>query len=260
MAYSDKAGRFRDRVHTPGCRLAGCWVTLDSTTNAEIMAVAGLDFLLVDGEHGMLPVPALRDLIRRLATLETAVLVRLRDKRPGEIGAMLDMGVDGFVFPKVESREEAESLVAATQFAPRGTRGLAVSSVPASRYGFDADDYHRHADDGVTIFCQIESRAGVEKSAAIASVPRLDGLFIGPNDLSAELGHFRDYTAPAFTDAVARIEQATREAGKLLAGIPHGATGLNALLDRGYALVPASSDLKFLRDGVASLITTIRTK
>lgn len=260
MAYFDKARRFRDRIHTPGCRLAGCWVALDSATNAEIMAEAGLDFLLVDAEHGMLPVPRIRDLIRRLVTRDTAVLIRLRDKRPGEIGAMLDMGVDGFVFPKVESREEAEQLVAATQFAPRGTRGLAISSVPASRYGFDADDYHRHADDGVTIFCQIESRAGVAEAGAIASVPRLDGLFIGPNDLSAELGHFRDYTAPAFTDAVVHVEQAAQDAGKRLAGIPHGTTGTNDLLGRGYALVPASSDLKFLRDGVASLIRTMRTE
>ncbi len=253
MAYSSKSQRFRQRVHDRNDPLVGCWATLNGSTNAEVMAYAGLDFVLVDNEHGLMSAREIFDLVRRLSSHSTAVILRTKDKNAGLVGEMLDIGVDGFVFPKVESAEEAKALVIAAQFPPHGSRGLAINSIPATSYGVDANEYYRVANDSFTLFCQIETRRGVDQAEQICAVDRVDGLFLGPNDLSADLGDFRNYDNAEFKAARDKVEQAARRHNKRAASIPHGATQLRDLLDRGYTLIPAASDVKFLRDGVAAL-------
>jgi len=253
-----KGQKFRQRAHD-GEKLVGCWLVLDNPLLGEVMAITGLDYVLVDAEHGRTSPAHLAELVRRLAALPTVVLVRMRDKRPAEVGAMLDLGVDGFVFPNVTSRTEADQLVAATQFPPTGTRGIAVGAIPASRYGLDAMPDYREIGEAITVFCQIESRLGLEKVEEIASCPRLDGLFLGPNDLSADLGCFREYENENFANAVTRIESVARASGKLLATIPHGKADAAQLQARNYCVVPASSDLNLIRDGAAKLVADAKS-
>lgn len=229
-------------------------MVLDSPLLGEIMAVSGLDYLLVDCEHGRASPEHIAELVRRLAGHPTVVLLRMRDKRPAEIGAMLDLGVDGFVFPNVTSKQEAEQLIAATQFPPTGTRGIAIGAIPASNYGLDAMPYFHEIGDCITVFCQIESRAGLAKVEEIATCTRLDGLFIGPNDLTADMGFFREYENQNFLEAVARVESAARSNKKLLATIPHGKANPAQLHTRGYCIVPAASDMSLIRDGVTQLV------
>lgn len=200
-----------------GTPQVGLWLTVGSPTVTEIAAGAGYDWLLIDMEHSP------NDLVDVLHHLRAAVggtaepAVRVPWNEPVQVKRLLDMGARTLMFPYVESAEEARRAVAATRYPPHGMRGFAGTS-RATDYGRIAN-YAAHAAEDICVLVQIETPAALAAIPDIAAVEGVDGIFIGPNDLAANMGHLADAGAPAvrsaIADAVARIKAAGKAPGIL---------------------------------------------
>ena len=235
-----------------GEKLLGAWTSSDSPDNAEVMALAGVDFILMDHEHGQAAIPDAIAQLRAIQGTRCAGLLRAPWNDMVFIKRVLDAGIHGIMVPQINTPEEARAVVAACRYPPLGIRG-AAGSVRAASYGLDMD-YFRRAADELIIIVQIETPQGVENAGAIAAVEGVDMIFIGPRDLSANIGKLNRMDDPDLLGLIAKIEQATLKSGKALGTI--AATGAIAkrLFDRGYGFIIAGSDLVHLRTSIAQMM------
>jgi 4-hydroxy-2-oxoheptanedioate aldolase len=198
----------------------GLWQALASPYTAEICAGSGFDWLLFDGEHAPNSIPALLAQLQAVAPYPAHPVGRLPVGATHLIKQYLDIGFTTLLVPLVESVEQAQELVRATRYAPAGVRGVGSAIARASRWN-RIGNYLDEADDQICLLVQIESAAGIEHLDAIAAVPGVDGVFIGPSDLSAALGHRGDpgHTAvqTVIDAAIGRIRAAGKAAGILTA-------------------------------------------
>lgn len=198
--------------------LFGLWQALASPYTAEICAGAGFDWLLFDGEHGPSDVPLLLAQLQAVASYPVHAVARPPVGEAHVIKQYLDIGFRTLLIPMVDTPQQARAMVSAVRYPPRGVRGVGAGIARAARWGRDPG-YLAQADDSTCLLLQIESRAGLEQLEAIAAVDGVDGLFIGPADLSASLGFLGNSAAPevqaAIEDAIARIVRSGRSAGIL---------------------------------------------
>ena len=180
----------------------GLWQGLASPYTAEICAGAGFDWLLFDGEHSPVDVPMLLAQLQAIGGTAVEAVARPPVGEPWLIKQYLDLGYRTLLIPMVNSAAEAEALVRACRYAPEGIRGMAMGR--ASRWGRDRD-YAARADREICLLVQVETRAALEVVEDICAVDGIDGVFIGPADLSASLGYRGQ---PAHPDVTALIEPA----------------------------------------------------
>lgn len=248
-----KGLEFKKRLRD-GEKLVGAWSTLGSANIAYLMARGGLDFIVIDLEHGVAGADSVQPQVQALLSLPTAVIVRLADHAEATIKRVLDAGANGILCPMVNSAEAAQTLVSASMFPERGTRGVAVGAIPASDFGYLGQEYFNASNDATTVLVQIESPRAVEQLEEIMAVPGLDGLFVGPMDLSSSLGAFRDFDSAGFKNAMNKVESYPRRHGCVLGAIPYGQRTSNDLLESGYQFVIAGSDQAMLRKGALDLV------
>lgn len=237
--------------------LLGAWSTLGSTAVAVLMARAGYDFLLIDLEHGRGDVGTVADQVQALLALPTAIVVRCPDHSPATIKRVLDAGANCLLFPMVNTVAQARAIVSACRFPPKGERGVAVGAIAAADHGYLGEVYFETADDATTIIMQVETPTAIDAMAEIAALPAVDGFFIGPNDLSASMGMFRQYEHPDFVAALARIESIAKATGRVLGGLPYPQRSCQDLLTAGHQLVPVTSDQALLRQGSLTALAQI---
>ncbi|MFC5585036.1 HpcH/HpaI aldolase/citrate lyase family protein [Nitratireductor kimnyeongensis] len=240
-----------------GHAVSGAWSTLGSPEAACLMAAAGLDYLLIDLEHGRGGLDGLAAQIQALAAFDTAVMVRLPDHDAGSIKRCLDLGANSLLVPQVDTAAMAQGILDNALFPTEGRRGVAVGAIQAADWGYAAEAYFKHANDALTVLMQIESPEAVANLDEILSIERIDGLFVGPNDLSASMGLFRQFDAPEFRRVFDRVLDATLAAGKVFGALPAPALEVKTLVSRGAQLVPAGSDQTMLRGGAQALIATL---
>lgn len=164
----------------------GLWCSLGSAVVTEVLAGAGYDWLLVDGEHSPNDLLSIIDQHRAASAYETEVVVRMRSHDPDAVKQFMDSGIRSFLFPFVQTAEQAQALVRATRYPPHGIRGYSVSQ-RANRYG-RVKGYHPLAHEECFVAVQIESGTAAQAAADIAAIEGVDAVFIGPSDLSADLG------------------------------------------------------------------------
>lgn len=182
----------------------GLWLGLADPYSAEICAGAGFDWLLIDGEHAPNDVRRTLAQLQALAAYPVTPVVRPPVGDTHLIKQYLDLGVQTLLVPMVETAEQARQLVQATRYPPQGIRGVGSALARASRWNA-LPDYLTRANDEVCLLVQVESRTGLENLDDIAAVDGVDGVFIGPADLSASLGHLGQ---PGHPDVVQAIEGA----------------------------------------------------
>lgn len=238
----------------------GCWLHLASPLAAEIVALAGYDFVLIDHEHGPGSLLNGISLIQAVSGTSAATLMRVPWNDPVYLKRALDTGVEGVMIPAVDDAGAARAAVAACRYPPAGIRGAAYGVIRASDYGRKADEYAARADDNLLIMCQIESLKAVDNVAGIAAVDGVDVLFIGPFDLSASMGKPGRFDDTEVTEALARAEAAIRESGKTMGGITRAGDDAEAMFARGYNVVLASSDLTLLRDSACAEVAAFRAR
>src|ERR1043166_4968887 len=229
----------------------GLWSSLCSNLAAEVIAGSGFDWILVDTEHAPNELPLVFSQLQALAGGTAAPVVRPAWNDIVLIKRLLDIGAQNLLIPFVQNAAEARAAVAATRYPPQGVRGVAVSH-RANNYGRIKDYLHR-ANDQICVLVQVESRSAWQEIEAIAAVDGVDGLFIGPSDLSAALGHLGSPDHPEVRSAIEEAGRRIRKAGKA-AGIlaPHEADARH-WLKQGYTVVAVGSDLNVLARGTQGL-------
>src|SRR5665213_1821606 len=188
----------------------GLWSSLCSNIAAEVCAGAGFDWLLIDAEHAPNELPTIISQLQAMNTGTAAAVVRPAWNDTVLIKRYLDAGVRNLLIPYVQTADEARAAVAATRYPPMGVRGVA-SIHRANRYARDKG-YFKRANDDMCVLLQLETVPALERLEEIAAVPGVDGIFIGPSDLAASMGHIGDIADASVRDAIAngigRIKQA----------------------------------------------------
>ena len=190
----------------------GLWMGLRDRTVAEIAANAGFDCIVIDGEHGPYDIGAIEAQLQAISGRGAAAVVRVPAGEAWMLKQVLDLGAQSIVVPMVETAEEAERLVRATRYPPHGIRGLAAAVVRASGHNAEPD-YAANANDEICLIVQAESRAAHRNIDAIAKVEGVDCVFIGPADLSIDMGH-GGAMAPEVIEAIDDMTARIRKAGK----------------------------------------------
>jgi 4-hydroxy-2-oxoheptanedioate aldolase len=236
--------RFK-RALREGRRQIGLWTVLGTGTVAEILAAAGFDWLLIDTEHAPNELTMVLDQLRAMEGGTATPVVRPVWNDFVVFKRLLDIGAQSFLVPYVQSAEEARRAVAATRYPPLGNRGVAVTH-RANRYGA-VPGYHARAHEEICVLVQIETRRALAELEAIAAVDGVDGLFIGPSDLAADMGHLGENRHPeaiaAFEDALARARRAGKPIG-ILAPVEDDA---RRYLEMGFTYVAVGNDASLLR-------------
>nr|AUN35534.1 2,4-dihydroxyhept-2-ene-1,7-dioic acid aldolase [uncultured bacterium] len=203
--------RFKHAI-AAGKQQVGLWVSLASTYSAEIVAGAGFDWLLFDGEHSPNDPPTMITQLQVAAAFPVSSVVRPAWNDKVLIKRYLDAGAQSLLIPYVQTVEEAQAAVAAVRYPPHGVRGVA-STTRAAQYA-RVPDYFKRAHEEICLLVQIETRQGLDNLEAIAKVPGVDGVFIGPADLAAGLGHLGDQMHAEVQSAIEHAIKQTRACGK----------------------------------------------
>jgi 4-hydroxy-2-oxoheptanedioate aldolase len=243
---------FRDALADSGRPLAGMWVCSGSPLVAEICAGAGLDWLLIDMEHSPNGLESVLAQLQAVGASPVTPVVRVPIGDVVTLKQVLDLGAQNLLVPMVSSAAEAEELVAAVRYPPRGRRGVGSALARSARWN-RVDDYLAHADEHVSLFVQIETAEGVEAAAEIAAVDGVDGVFVGPSDLAASMGLLGQQTHPDVTAAVMRTFDAVRRAGKPVGVNAFDPAAAQAYLDAGAAFVLVGADVALLARGSEAL-------
>lgn len=239
-----------------GKRLIGCWCSLASPITTEVLGIAGFDWLLLDGEHS--PNDAL-SFIPQLMALKDSVsapVVRPSWNNAVEIKRLLDAGFYNFLVPFIESADDAKRAVAATRYPPQGVRGVSVSQ-RNNRYG-TVPGYFQTINEQVCVLVQIESRAGMAALPEIAAVDGVDGIFVGPSDLAAALGHLGNAAHPQVQEAIASLFAVARQAGKPAGILAPVEADARRYLELGASFVAVGSDLGVFRNATQALVDRFR--
>lgn len=229
----------------------GLWSSLCSNIVAEILGDSGFDWIVLDTEHSPNELPGLVAQMQAMARGTATPVVRPAWNDAVLIKRILDVGAQSLLIPFVQNAAEARAAVAATRYPPDGIRGITTSGRGA-RYGRVGDYLHVAAKE-LCVLVQVETKTALDDIEAIASVEGVDGVFIGPSDLSASLGHLGDQNHPdvqaAIKDAVDRLKRVGKPAG-ILTGVD---AEIRRYLDWGYGFVAVGSDLGVLTKNADAL-------
>ena len=232
------------------------WLAVPDGFSAEVMAHQGWDTLTIDLQHGVVDYQAMVRMLQAISTTPTVPVVRVPWLEPGILMKSLDAGAYALICPMVNTREDAQKLVAWTHYAPRGTRSF--GPVRALLYG--GADYPAHADDTVVVFAMIETAQALDNLDAILSVEGLDAVYIGPSDLSLALG-----CKPSFDDVDPKVAQAIEHIlarakhHGLRAGIHNGRPDVaRSRIAMGFDFVTVSSDARILAAGSQDILRAMR--
>ena len=229
----------------------GLWSSLCSNIAAEILADAGFDWILLDSEHSPNEIPGLFSQLQAIGRGGTTPIVRPAWNDAVLAKRCLDIGAQTLLFPYVQNAEEAKRAVASVLYPPQGIRGVAVAS-RASRFG-RTPGYLTKANSEQCVLVQVETREAMTQLEAIAKVDGVDGVFIGPSDLAASLGHLGN---PAHADVQAAIKDAIDRLKKL--GKPAGILTGNEeearrYIEWGFLFVAVGADVGLLAKNADAL-------
>jgi 4-hydroxy-2-oxoheptanedioate aldolase len=223
----------------------GLWISLADPYAIESLADAGYDWLLIDGEHSPNDLRSVLGQLQAVAAYPTHPIVRPVVGDTALIKQLLDIGAQTLLIPIVETAGQAEQLVAATRYPPRGVRGVGSSMARSSRWS-RIDNYIHDADDQMCVLVQVETAKGVANLAAIAAVDGVDGVFFGPADLSASMGLRGQATHPDVLKAIFEGIAVVRSAGKAAGTLTLDPTLARQFLDAGALFVAVGVDLALL--------------
>ncbi len=198
----------------------GLWLSMASPYSAEMCASVGFDWLLIDGEHAPNDVRSMLAQLQAVAPYRSQPVVRAVQGETALVKQLLDIGAQSVLVPMIDTPAQAAAMVAATRYPPQGVRGVGAAAARASAWNGRAD-YVQHANDGVCLLVQAETVTAIENLAAICALDGVDGVFIGPADLAASMGHLGNPNHPdvqATIDAAIRTIVASGKAAGTLTG------------------------------------------
>jgi 4-hydroxy-2-oxoheptanedioate aldolase len=234
----------------------GAWMLSTSADMAEILAYAGLDFLVLDHEHGQGSIDDAIGQLRAMKGSDCVGLLRVPGNDHVYIKRALDAGVGGIMVPNVSSAAEAQRVVDACRYAPAGIRG-AFAGMRAMKYGFDPG-YQETSFENLLVVVQAENVRAIEAIPEIAAIEGVDVIFIGPRDLSATLGRLNQFDDPVVRGQIERAADAILASGKLLGSTAASGKAAKELAARGYRFIIPGSDVGLL--GLGARMTLAEAK
>jgi 4-hydroxy-2-oxoheptanedioate aldolase len=251
----EKAALFKAKLRR-GEVCLGAQIALRDPAVAEIFGRAGFDWLVVDTEHTAISPEVVRAMLQAAEPTPAVALARPLRLDADEIRRFLDLGSPGVLCPFINNGEEAKRLVEACRYPPAGIRGYGPRR--AGRYGFDADEYFREANAAMICIPIIESRAALENIEAIVATEGIDGVCIGPMDLSISLGCFKDFESSVYVQAVQRVWQACKKHGKAMGTAGYSLDHARQCAVQGIPLLLVAGDDAFLASEAARCLKTLR--
>jgi 4-hydroxy-2-oxoheptanedioate aldolase len=237
-------------------RQVGLWSGLASPIAAEIIAGAGFDWIVIDGEHGPNDITSLLAQLQSMRGGTAEPVFRLPWNDAVMFKRALDVGARSLLVPFVQDAEEARKAIAATRYPPLGIRGVSVAP-RANDYG-RIKDYHRNARLDICVLVQLESRSALAQIEAIAAVDGVDGLFIGPSDLAADLGHLGNPKHPEVQAAIKDAAQRIRATGKSAGILAGNVDDVESFFELGFNFTAAGSDVGLLARGAENVAARFR--
>jgi 4-hydroxy-2-oxoheptanedioate aldolase len=236
----------------------GCWLGLGHTFSTELMGTAGFDWLVIDGEHGPNDYRSILAQLQVLEASDSHAVVRVPVGETYILKQMLDAGAQTVLVPMVDSAAQARQLVRDVTYPPHGDRGVGYALTRASRFS-QIKDYGSTADAEVCLLVQVESVKGLAALDEILTIEGIDGVFIGPADLAADMGHMgnalHEDVQAAIMDALRRIRAAGKAPGILSTHDPM----TQAALDAGAQFVALSADVLLLSHAAQALSAKWKT-
>ncbi len=248
---------FRTRV-LAGEWLAGTFINLGSPLTAEIAGRAGFDWLMLDYEHGPGSEETLLGQLQAVSGTRAATIVRLAANEPPRFKRALDLGAGGVMVPYVNTEDEARAAVASVRYPPWGARGVSRFN-RAAGFGQDFDDYYQHAHERLVTMVQVETPESISNLDAIAAVDGVDVLFVGPLDLTTNLGIQGAFDHPDFVRARQQVVAAARKAGKAAGILATAPDQLPVLKAEGYTALAYGSDGGAVTGGLRSSLAAMRS-
>ena len=225
---------------------------------AEILANAGYDWLGVDCEHSEIDVEGFTALARGMYGRGTRPLARVRENNTLAIRQMLDAGAQGIIVPLVNTAEEAKKAVSAAKYPPQGVRGFCFSRM--NEYGTKFDEYAANANDNIAVVVMIESKQAVENIDEMLAVDGVDGVFIGPYDMSGSYGLIGQTSHPVIKAACAKVVEACERHGKAagLHLVKPDADSIAKTIADGFTFIALGVDMIFLQQAAGTALATAR--
>lgn len=233
----------------------GAWMQIGHPACAEIFARAGFDWVCVDLEHGAIDLETAANIFRTLDGFDCVPVARLPLNDPVWIHRTLDAGARGLIIPMVKTAVEAEAAIRESKYPPRGVRGYGYSR--ANMHGMDFTGYITSANDEIAMVMQIEHRDAIANIDAILGVPGVDGVFIGPLDLSGSMGITGQLDHPQMISALDTYRAACRR-GQIAAGthiVRPNEQSIHKAIDEGYTLIALGLDNVFLDQGARAALS-----
>ena len=238
--------------------LLGSWIQTGSATAAEILAASGYRWLAVDMEHTETGLDTFTNIVRATAKYGTFPMVRVTTNNTIEIRRYLDCGAKGIIVPMINNAEEAENAVRACKYPPQGVRGFAF--VRANEWGRDFDKYAASANEEIAVIAMIETCGAVEHIDEILAVDGIDGIFIGPYDLSGSYGIPGQTSHAIVKEAMEKVLSACKKHGKAAGQhiVTPTAENVKAALESGYTFIALGMDTVFLSNGADAALAMAR--
>jgi 2-dehydro-3-deoxyglucarate aldolase/4-hydroxy-2-oxoheptanedioate aldolase len=246
----------RRRIHA-GETLFGAWASLGSPGSAELLGRAGLDWVVVDMEHGN---TTESELLAHLTAIEVSGSVALVRPQSGErlrIGRALDMGAAGVVIPRLDTAEQVREAVTFLRYPPGGQRGVALLTRGA-RLGTVNHAGVAALNEDIVGVVQIESPSALEAADEFAATDGVDVLFVGPADLSHSLGIPGQFSDPRYQEALKRVVAACRTHGKAAGILLYDHASFKPHLDLGYTFVGIGADVSYVNEGIKAALAAAR--
>lgn len=245
--------RFKAAIHA-GKPQIGLWLDMGEAITAEIAGTAGFDWLVIDGEHGPNDLRSIIDQLRALSTSDVEPVVRLPVGESWLIKQYLDAGARTLLIPMVDSAEQARELVRAMHYPPRGIRGMGAAVARASAFN-TISDYSETASDSVCLLVQTETRAAIADLDNILGVEGVDGVFIGPADLAADMGYMGRIDEPEVQSVIEAAIRKIVAAGKAAGILTFNEAFNRRYLELGASFVAVGADVTEFSNALRALST-----
>ncbi|HCR18843.1 MAG TPA: 2-dehydro-3-deoxyglucarate aldolase [Candidatus Latescibacteria bacterium] len=232
--------------------VAGTFLNLGSSLTVEMAGQSGFDWVLIDIEHGSGDHESLVHQLQSISSTPAVPIVRIANNDPPRFKRVLDMGASGVMVPYVSTVEEAELAVASMRYPPRGIRGVAKLN-RGSAFGNEFDEYYDKGHELLTTVVQIETAEAVDNIDKIAAVDGVDVLFIGPLDLSVNLGIPQQFDHPTFLEAKRKVSEAAGNAGKSAGILLLNPDQLQATVKAGFTFIALGSDGGLIAAGMRNI-------
>lgn len=244
-----------------GKTVIGTWIEeLRSPAITQLLAAAGLDFLIMDMEHGAFNFETMADMVRMARLVEITPIVRVPDLAWERVGRILDAGAQGLMLPRVETAAQAQEFLAYLKYPPAGRRGMASGMGNTDFQWVTTPEYIEHANQENLVIIQIENKEAVTNLAEITSVPGIDVCFIGAEDLSISLGLAGQQGHPQVQATIRQIIERTR-AAEIAPGIHNSdPQQIGPLHEQGVRFMAYASEIEFIYNGALQGVQALQEK